>query len=91
MSGNHFAVNNGALANKPQFFGSSTAELTSISFAGTDGGWNGGETLNPFLANPWQVHSGQAQYGARAGALAFSRWTGNARNDFSHRTILLGY
>jgi hypothetical protein len=86
------AIHNGALANKPQFFGTSTSEITAD--AATYGGWNGDFSWTVYPAAPWAVRGGASEVGAYSGLLTFMRNDSRAFGfdiTISHRTILSGY
>ncbi|MCL2001820.1 hypothetical protein FWG76_00235 [Candidatus Saccharibacteria bacterium] len=81
----------GGLANKPLFFGSSVAEVTSTSLAGNNGGWRGGYAENPHSTAAWQIRGGSTD-NPGADVSASGRNTGTpTAGRWGHRTILLGY
>ena len=81
----------GGLANNSRFFGASPAETTSTANAGDLGGWNLDYSSSLSSGSPWALRGAQAHTGANGGLFANGRLAGELRNDFSNRTILLGY
>jgi hypothetical protein len=89
---NTLAVVRGGLSGKPQFFGSSTAETTSIGsdrYAGWDEGWSG----SAYASYAWFTRSDHSAGGATAGIAAFTAASisGGVADHISHRAILSGY
>jgi hypothetical protein len=84
------AIFGGRLANKPQFFGTATAE--TVANAASAGSWNGdfAETVHATLSwfNRGSYYSTNR---AEAGVFSFGNNAGGASNLFGHRTILSGY
>ena len=80
----------GALANKPMFFGTALAEVTSANVS-IVGGWNGDGADSVRITDPYAAYGGRVNDSARAGT--FSSWygPGSFSEYISHRTILLGY
>jgi hypothetical protein len=87
------AIVNGAFANKPLFFGSSTAEIASLPGASNASGWNGDSTHHVYNAFSWFRRGGHANEGSNSGAFATSNANGSADTTsyYGHRTILSGY
>jgi hypothetical protein len=88
-----YATANGALANKVQFFGSNTAETTSITGESWMNSWNGDRLLSARSVNPWLITSGTSSYGTTSGVFAtsYNSGAGGTEAVLSHRTILSGY
>ncbi|MCL2001917.1 hypothetical protein FWG76_00740 [Candidatus Saccharibacteria bacterium] len=69
----------------------------TISRNSWNGSWDMSEarSVEPdtLTQGPWSRLGGasRAEANSRSGVFGFNRWPGNARNDSSHRTILLGY
>ncbi|MCL2002220.1 hypothetical protein FWG76_02325 [Candidatus Saccharibacteria bacterium] len=82
------SARSGRLANNSLFFGSDTAETISAPIA--YGGWNNDYAGNSSTAMQWFFRGGRSDQGG-VGLFAFAEQPGAARNDISHRTILLGY
>jgi hypothetical protein len=80
----------GGLADKPQFFGTALAEVTSanVSIAGS---WNNDGADAVLSSRPWSGFGGRSYDGARNGAFSSYNHTGDEDSFFSHRTILSGY
>ncbi|MCL2001796.1 hypothetical protein FWG76_00105 [Candidatus Saccharibacteria bacterium] len=87
------AIRIGGLANKPAFFGTTSAEIVSVVAAGRDVSWNGDMADFVNSTNPWFYRGGaHAQDGSQAGVFASHPRTGDSSQYWtSHRTILLGY
>jgi hypothetical protein len=87
---NNLAVVNGALANKPRFFGSSTAE--TVAAASVTGSWNGDAAYSVYSIYPWFQRGSRSNQGATAGIFHFDDHNGDDyQASVSHRTILSGY
>jgi hypothetical protein len=84
------AIRNGALAGKPRFFGSSTAETVSAS-SGAGSGWNGDYATSVLASQPWFFRGAASSYNGTPGVFAFAEEPGAERYDIGHRTILSGY
>ena len=82
------AIQMGALANKPQFFGTAAAE--TISAVVTNGSWNSDRATAATSSASWIARSGQSNYSAGSGSFALHSY-GVINNYLGHRTILLGY
>jgi hypothetical protein len=92
--GDYEAIYSGALADKPQFFGTALAE--TVSAADEGGGWNGDRSNSFTSTRPWLVRGGRANNaGAQelhAGPFASHSYTGAVYYYFGYgRTILSGY
>jgi hypothetical protein len=83
------AIINGMLANKSQFFGSSTAEV--VSDADRYGGWNRAYSQSVSSSAPWSALGARSDNSSNAGILISYSYNGAANNNRSHRTILSGY
>jgi hypothetical protein len=88
----NLAIVQGNLANKPKFFGTSTAEIASIvPPAGRyDGGWNSDWTLT-VTSTHIPIRGGRSNEVVPVGVFAFHMQTGGVIDHVSHRTILSGY
>jgi hypothetical protein len=83
------AIRNGGLAGNNKFFGSNTAEITSV--AATNGSWNGDTNYSMRSALPWNVLGGYSYGGAGAGIFGPDDDSGGVGPTLGHRTTLSGY
>ncbi|MCL2001802.1 hypothetical protein FWG76_00145 [Candidatus Saccharibacteria bacterium] len=89
---NSLAVVNGGLANKSQFFGSNTSEVTSS--LRDNGGWNLDWMHLVGVTRPWSLygaHQTSPDGSVRSGMFSAGNSPGNTQAFYGHRTILLGY
>jgi hypothetical protein len=87
---NYNAIVNGGLAGKPQFFGTSTAEVVASTNDSNCCSWNGDYARSVSSASPWFRRGGHSGHGALAGAFNALSFTGGG-DILGHRTILSGY
>ncbi|MCL2002216.1 hypothetical protein FWG76_02305 [Candidatus Saccharibacteria bacterium] len=88
---NNLAIAWGGLAARSQFFGSATAETTSVALDNTRGSWSGDWSRSVSSELSWFRYGGRPVDTTGNGVFAYFSNSGALLETISHRTILLGY